>query len=124
MIQDHRGSPHDGHGGQEPIWSPDAALMDTVAHVQLDLDEMRTESRRLRTPGGRDSPSQPRQVAFTSTKVPRFGSVTSWEQYQQVFDAIAQSNGLDYATTALQLLSHLEVDALNVALLVPESEWD
>ena len=32
-----------------------------------------------------------------------------------------QSNGWDDATTALQLLSHLEGDALNVALLVPES---
>ena len=32
------------------------------------------------------------------------------------------SNGWDDATAALQLLSHLEVDALNVALLVPESK--
>ena len=37
-----------------------------------------------------------------------------------MFDAIVQSNGWDDATTALQLLSHLEGDALNVALLVPE----
>ena len=47
--------------------------------------------------------------------------MTSWEQYQQVFDAIVRSNGWDDATAALQLLSHLEGDALNVALLVPES---
>ena len=59
-------------------------------------------------------------VMFTSTKVPRFAGVTSWEQYRQVFDAIARSNGWDDATAALQLLSHLEGDALNVALLVPE----
>ena len=45
--------------------------------------------------------------------------MTSWEQYRQVFDTIAQSNGWDDATAALQLLSHLEGDALNVALLVP-----
>ena len=44
--------------------------------------------------------------------------MTSWEQYRQVFDAIAQSNGWDDATTALQLLSHLEGDVFNVALLV------
>ena len=40
-----------------------------------------------------------------------------------MFDAIAQSNGWDDATAALQLLSHLEGDALNVALLVPTSRW-
>ena len=33
------------------------------------------------------------------------------------------SNGWDDVTAALQLLSHLDVDALNVALLVPESRW-
>ena len=38
-----------------------------------------------------------------------------------MFDAIVLSNGCDDATAALQLLSHLEGDALNVALLVPES---
>ena len=57
--------------GRRPIWSP---------HIQLDLDEMRAESRRLRTPGGRDSPSRQRQAAFT--KVPKFSGVTSWEQYR------------------------------------------
>ena len=38
-----------------------------------------------------------------------------------MFDAIVQSNGWDDVTTALKLLSYLEGDALNVALLVPES---
>ena len=38
-----------------------------------------------------------------------------------MFDAIAQSNGWDDATATLQLLSHLQGDALNVALLVPEA---
>ena len=42
--------------------------------------------------------------------------------YRQVFDAIVQSNGWDDDTAALQLLSHLEGDALNVALLVPETQ--
>ena len=36
-----------------------------------------------------------------------------------MFDAIVISNGWGDATAALQLLSHLEGDALNVALLVP-----
>ena len=56
-----------------------------------------------------------------STKVPRFAGVTSWEQYRQVFDAIVRSNGWDDAMAATQLISHLEGDALKVALLVPES---
>ena len=117
---DCRGRLRTVHVGLEPIWSPDAALMDIMARLQLDLDEMRAGSRCHRTPGGRDSPSHPRQVTFMSTKVPKFAGVTSWEQYRQVFDAIVQSNGWDDATTVLQLLSHLEGDALNVALLVPE----
>ena len=56
-----------------------------------------------------------------STKVTRFFGVTSWEQYKQVFDTIVRSNGCYDATAALQLFSHLEGDALNVALLVPEA---
>ena len=47
---------------------------------------------------------------------PKFVGTTSWEQYQQVFDASVLSNGWDDTTAALQLLSHLEGDALNVAL--------
>ena len=47
-----------------------------------------------------------------------FAGKTSWDQYRQVFEAIVHSNGWDDVTAALQLLSHLEGDALNVALLV------
>ena len=39
-----------------------------------------------------------------------------------MFEAIVRSNGWDDVTAALQLLSHLDGDALNVALLVPESQ--
>ena len=52
--------------------------------------------------------------------MPKFSGDSSWDQYRQVFDAIVRSNGWDDAAVALQLLSHLEGDALNVALLVPE----
>ena len=45
--------------------------------------------------------------------------MTSWEHYRQVFDVIVLPYGWDDETAALQLLSHLEGDALNVALLVP-----
>ena len=37
-----------------------------------------------------------------------------------MFDAIVRSNGWDDATVALQFLSHLEGDTLNIALLVTE----
>ena len=115
IDQDRRDQPQAGRGGQ------DAVLTDTVARLRRDLEEMKADSRYLRTPGVRDSLCQPRQVTFTSTKVPKFAGITSWEQYQHVFDAIVLSNGWDDATASLQLLSHLEGDALNVALLVPES---
>ena len=36
-----------------------------------------------------------------------------------MFDAIVLSNGWGDATAALQLLSHLQDDALSVALLIP-----
>ena len=67
-------------------------------------------------------PVKSKPGAFTYTNVPKFSGVTSWDQYRQVFDAIVRSNGWDDATVALQLLSHLEGDALNVTLLVPEAK--
>ena len=67
-------------------------------------------------------PVQSKPVAFASTKVPKFSGVTSWNQCRLVFDANVRSNGWDDATVALQLLSHLEWYALNVALLVPEAK--
>ena len=86
-------------------WSPVAALEDTVSRMQRDLEDLQMENRR--------------QAALTTTKVPWFNGSTSWEQYQQVFDAIVLSNGWGDATAALQLLSHLQDDALSVALLIP-----
>ena len=66
-----------------------------------------------------DARAYVRQAALTTTKVPWFNGSTSWEQYQQVFDAIVLSNGWGDATAALQLLSHLQDEALSVALLLP-----
>ena len=98
-------------------WSSENVLIDTVARLQQDLAAIRAESRQFRTPGVPHVVPTPRQAAFTTTKVPRFTGKTSWDQYRQV--AIVRSNGWDDSTAALQLLSHLEGDALNVALLVP-----
>ena len=41
---------HANSGGQNLTWSADAVLTDTVACLQPDLDEMRAETRYLRTP--------------------------------------------------------------------------
>ena len=65
---------------------------------------------------------QLRQARFTSTPVPRYSGKSNWEQYREKFEAIVCSNGWDKVTAALQLLSHLDGYALNVALLVPESQ--
>ena len=100
-------------------WSPENILIDTVARLQRELADIRAESLQFRTPGAPPVVPTPRQAAFTTNKVPRFAGTTSWEQYRQVLDAIVLSNGWDDATAALQLLYHLEGDALNVALLVP-----
>ena len=62
-----------------------------------------------------------RQSGFMSTPVPRYSGKSNWEQYREMFEAILRSNGWDDVTAALQLLSHLDGDALNIALLVPES---
>ena len=80
------------------------SLMDTVAQLQSEVYVLKFSSSTL--------------ALFTSTEV--FSGSTSWDQYRPVFDAIVKSNGWDDATVALQLLCHLEGDALNVALLVPE----
>ena len=101
------------------VESPVDRLVDTVARMQMDLADLRAENRMLRMPKVTQVTCAPRHAAFTTTKVPRFDGTTSWEQYKQVFDVIVSSNGWDNDTAVLQLFSHLEDDALNVALLVP-----
>ena len=87
--------------------------------MQVDLADLRAENRMLRTPRVSLGHTCPSTGGVHNDEVPRFDGTTSWEQYKQVFDAIMSSNGWDNGTAALQLFSHLEGDALNVALLVP-----
>ena len=108
----------DGGQCQKNIGSPVDMLVDTVSRIQKDLAILREENRILRTPATSQVIQAPRQPALTTTKVPLFDGTTSWEQYHQVFEAIVRSNGWDNDTAALQLFSHLEGDALNVAHLV------
>ena len=95
-------------------------LLDTVARMQVDLADLRAENRMLRIP----------RVPQVTVHLDRRRSQRQkchglMEQrvgnniLKQGFDAIVSSNGWDNDTTVLQLFSHLEGDALNVALLVP-----
>ena len=93
-----------------------------VLKLQRDLEEAKAESQYFRARQV-DSPvittNRPR---FTSTPVPRYNGVSDWDQYREVFEAIVCSNGWDEMTAALQLIAHLDGEALNVALLVPKGQ--
>ena len=94
-----------------------------IAVIQLhrDVDECRTELELARKQTLAVTLRPQRRSGFTSMPVPRYSGKSNWEQYRELFEAIVCSNGWDDVTAALQLLSHLDGDALNVALLVPES---
>ena len=116
----------DGGLRQKDIGSPVDMLVDMVSRIQKHIAVLREENRLfreenrlLRTPATLQVVQAPRRAALTTTKVLRFDGTTSWEQYHQVFEAIVRSNGWDNDTAALQLFSHLEGNALNVAHLVP-----
>ena len=94
--------------------------MDTVAHLQLEVEALKFVQSAPPALAMKSLLVPSKLLAFTSTKVPKFSGVISWDQYRQVLDAIVRSNGWDDATVTLKLLSHLEGDALDVALLVPE----
>ena len=108
-------------GGTERLCSPNMELEMAVIQLQSDIEDCRAELElaRKHTPAVALQP--PRWSGFTSLPVPRYSGKSNWEQYREVFEAIVRSNGWDDVTAALQLLSHLDGDALNVTLLVPES---
>ena len=121
-------------GGVEELGFPHKSLERTVTQLQKELEDCRTEFEitRNRTPAPAVSCRQQSQARLTSTPVTRYSSTpprpqlqgkSNWEQYREIFEAIVCSNGWDDVTAALQLLAHLDGDALNVALLVPESQW-
>ena len=49
---DHREQRQAARGEPDLPWSPGAVLVDTVARLEWDMNDMRAESRYLRTPGG------------------------------------------------------------------------
>ena len=114
------GRPQDD-SGTEGLCSPSRQLKIAVVRLQKDIDDYRKELELTRNQTPAVAPRPPRRSGFTSTPVPRFSGKSNWEQCRQVFEAIVCSNGWDDVTAALQLLSHLDGDALHVAILVPES---
>ena len=90
-----------------------------VLKLQRDLEEAKAESRYLRARPV-DSPVVATKpiVVYNDTRA----TVSDWDQYREVFEAIVASNGWDDLTAALQLLAHLDGEALNVALLVPDDQ--
>ena len=98
------------------------AVRSKIIKLQRDLEEAKAESRYLRAQPVDGPGVAVSAVRFTRTPVPRYDGISDWEQYREVFEAIVISNGWDDLTAALQLLAHLDGEALNVALLVPEDQ--
>ena len=67
-----------------------------------------------------DGPDVGRLHRFTNTAVPRLDGTGCWQQHLLVFRAITKSNGWSSDTAALQLFVHLDGEALQVALLMPD----
>ena len=108
-------------GGAERLCSSHIQLEMAVNQLHRDVEECRAEWElaRSQTPAVTLRPQ--RRSGYTSTPVPRYSWKSNWEQYRVVFKAIVCSKFWDDVRAALQLLSHLDKDTLNVALLVPES---
>ena len=97
-------------------------LQQRVLKLQKDLEEAKADSRYFRANRSENPVVTPNRPRFTSTPVPRYAGGSNWDQYREVFEAIVCSNGWDEVTAALQLITHLDGEALNVALLVPEAQ--
>ena len=70
-----------------------------------------------------DGPDVSKPQRFTNTAVPRFDGTGCW-QHLLVSQAITKSNGWSPDTSALQLFVHLDGEALQVALLLPNKIRD
>ena len=63
--------------GYDPIRSSEAELMDTMAHLQLDVEALKFGQLGQSTLARQTPPIQSKLVGFTSTKVPKFSRVIS-----------------------------------------------
>ena len=102
--------------------APVAGTLDILAPVLGDEQTLKKTSP-IRPDLELSAVSVPRRTTrFMSTAVPRFNGDACWYQHQQVFDAIAKSNGWDDETAALQLFAYLRGEPLDVALPTPEDQ--
>ena len=109
-----------GEAGTEKPCSSHIQLEMAVSQLQRDVEDCRAERELARNQTPADTLRPQRRSGYKSTPVPIYSRKSNWEQYREVFEAIVCVNGWDDVTAALQLLFHLDGDALNVALLVPE----
>ena len=93
-----------------------------LAQLQSDVRILKMASPIRLSPKLETNPVPHRSVWFTNTAVPRSNREACWYQHQHMFDAIVKSNEWDDETATLQIFAHLEGDALNVALLLPEAQ--
>ena len=107
---------------REELRLPRSTLEQRLLRLQKDLEEAKVESRYLRANRSANPVGSPNRRRFTSTPVPRYAGGSNRDHYREVFQAIVCSNGWDEVTASLQLVAHLDGEALNVALLVPESQ--
>ena len=105
--------------GDQVVMGSDAGMDVRSEGAQKEVEEFRAESGCGSAKRSVIPPQTSGWSGFTSTPVPMNAGKSSWDQYRKVFEAIVCLNGWDGVTAALQLVSHLEGDALNVALLVP-----
>ena len=117
-----RGRPPLSEQERQGIQLLSPAARNKVLKLQRDLEEAQAESRYLRANPINRPLVDTNHSRFTRTPVPRYNGSSDWEHYRKVFEAIVISNGWDDLTAALQLLAHLDGEALNVALLVPEDQ--
>ena len=79
----------------------------------------------MRDPDGKDGIKMGGR--FTNMAVPRFDGRGYWQQHLHIVQAIVKSNGWLEGTAALQLFTHLDGEALGVALLMPvekREKWE
>ena len=106
----------------DSIMSPEADLMDTLAHLQLEVEALKFVQSWPSTLAMKTLTVQSKPVAFTSTKVPKLSGMTSWDQHRQVCRLFSGRMGGTTLRSPCNSCLTWRGDALNVARLVSEIE--
>ena len=81
--------------------APVTGTRDIMAQSQSAVETGKMASPIWLNPEPSTTPAPRRPVRFTNTAVPKFDGTVCWHQHQQMFNAIAKSNGWDDETAAL-----------------------